>query len=50
MTRESFTVEVIDEICQILKRGNSAELKRENGRLVVVEIRRQVKIKTSANG
>lgn len=50
MTRESFTVEVIDEIRQILKRGNSAELKRENGRLVVVEIRRQVKIKTSANG
>ncbi len=50
MTRESFTVEVIDEIRKILKRGNSAELKRENGRLVVVEIRRQVKIKTSANG
>ena len=50
MTRESFTVEVIDEILKILKRGNSAELKRENGRLVIVEIRRQVKIKTSANG
>ena len=30
--------------------GNSVELKRENSRLVVVEIQRKVKIKTSANG
>lgn len=45
-----FTAEVIEEIQRILKHGNSVELKRENNRLVVVEIQRKVKIKTSANG
>lgn len=45
-----FTVEVIEEILRILKRGNSAELKREKNQLVVVEIQRKVKIKTSVNG
>lgn len=37
-------------IKQVLKRGYSVELKMENGKLVVVEIRRQVKIKTSITG
>lgn len=45
-----FMAEVIEEIQRILKHGNSVELKRENNRLVVVEIQRKVKIKTSANG
>lgn len=45
-----FTAEVIEEIQRILKHGNSVELKRENNRLVVVEIQRKAKIKTSANG
>lgn len=42
--------EVIETISCILKRGNSAELKKENGKLVVVEIERKVKTKTSING
>lgn len=45
-----FTAEVIEEIGRILKHGNSVELKRENNKLVVVEIQRKVKIKTSVNG
>ena len=45
-----FTAEVVEEIQRILKHGNTVELKRENNRLVVVEIQRKVKIKTSANG
>ena len=45
-----FTAEVAEEIQRILKHGNTVELKRENNRLVVVEIQRKVKIKTSANG
>ena len=45
-----FTAEVIEEIGRILKHGNTVELKRENGKLVIVEIQRKVKIKTSANG
>lgn len=44
-----FTTEVIEEIQRILKRGNTVELKRENNKLVVVEIQRKVKIKTSVN-
>lgn len=42
--------EVETLIMNILKRGNTVELKKEQGRLVVVEIKRKVKIKTSANG
>lgn len=37
-------------ILQILKRGNTVELKREQGKLVIVEIRRQVKIKAPIVG
>ena len=45
-----FNAEVIESITRILKRGNSVELKKENGKLVVVEIERKVKTKTSING
>lgn len=41
---------VIKEILAILKKGNNVELKKENGKLVVVEIQRKVKIKTSTTG
>lgn len=37
-------------IIEILKRGNSAEVKREKDKIVVVELKRQVKIKTTING
>lgn len=50
MSDKAFTTEVIETICKILKRGNSAELKKENGKLVVVEIERKVKTKTFING
>ncbi len=50
MTMAIFNAEVIEAISRILKRGNSAELKKENGKLVVVEIERKVKTKTFING
>ena len=42
--------EMISEILRIVKKGNSAEIKKEGGKLVVVEIQRKVKIKAPANG
>lgn len=42
--------EVAEAIGKILKRGNSAEIKKENGKLVVVEIQRKVQIKASMIG
>lgn len=42
--------EVIEEINRILKHGNTVEIKCENGKLIVVEIQRKAKIKTSMNG
>lgn len=50
VTTAIFNAEVIEAISRILKRGNPAELKKENGKLVVVEIERKVKTKTSING
>lgn len=35
-----------DIILDILKRGNTAEIKKEKGNIVIVEIRRKVKIKS----
>lgn len=35
----------IEEILRILKRGNTVEVKKVNGQLVVVEIERKVKVK-----
>lgn len=45
-----FSAEVIEEIARILKHGNTVELKKENNKLVVVEIQRKVKTKTSIIG
>ena len=50
MDERTFTPEVIKEIDRILKRGDSVELKKQNGKLVLVEIRRQVKITTPITG
>ena len=47
---EKITPEVIDIILNILKKGNSAELRKERGKLIVVEIKRKVKTKTAING
>lgn len=37
-------------ILQAFKRGNSVELKKEQGKLVVVEIQRKMKMKASITG
>lgn len=42
--------ELLDIVEKILKRGNTAEIKRERDKIVIVEIQRQVKIKTFING
>jgi len=47
---ELFTAEAIDAIKNIIRRGNTAEIKKENNKLVVVEIQRKVKTKTSIIG
>ena len=39
--------DVVDRILQILKRGNCAEVKLERDALVVVEIERHVRIKST---
>ena len=45
---------ITDEVEQIiekaLKKGNTIELKKERGKLTVIEIERKVKIKTAATG
>lgn len=38
---------VIEEILRILKRGNTVELKKVGGQIVVVEIERKVKVKSN---
>ena len=50
MDMSLFSTEVIEEITRILKHGNTVELKKENNKLVVVEIQRKVKTKTSIIG
>lgn len=42
--------EIIKEIHRILKKGNTAEIKKTGGNIVVVEIQRKVKIKAPATG
>ncbi len=37
-------------ILRAFKRGNTVELKKEQGKIVVVEIQRKVKTKASING
>lgn len=46
----TFNTEFLDTINNIIKKGNSAEIKRENGKIVIVEIQRKVKMKTSTTG
>lgn len=41
-----FSPEIVELILKILSSGNAAEIKKENNKLVVVEIKRQVKSKT----
>lgn len=38
---------VIEEILRILKHGNTVEVKKVGGQIVVVEIERKVKIKSN---
>lgn len=47
---KNISQEHIEEINRIFKRGNTVELKCENGKLVIVEVQRKAKIKTSMNG
>ncbi len=42
--------ETEEVIKKILRNGNSVELKKENGKIVVVEIQRKVKTKTLITG
>lgn len=37
-------------ILQAFKRGNTVELKKEQGKVVIVEIQRKMKTKASING
>ena len=50
MKELTFTPEMVEAIQHILKRGNSAEIKKENNKIVIVEIERRVKNKTSITG
>lgn len=50
MENNIFSSEAITEINRILKKGNTVELKKVNGMLVIVEIQRKVKNKTSITG
>lgn len=45
-----FTPEMVDLIMKIVRKGNSAEIKKENNKLVIVEIERRVRNKTSIIG
>lgn len=45
-----FNEKVTDIILQAFKRGNSVELKKEQDKLVVVEIQRKMKTKASIIG
>ena len=45
-----FTPEVVDLIMKIVQKGNAAEVKKENNKLVIVEIERRVRNKTSIIG
>lgn len=43
------TTQTIEEIKSILQRGNVVELKTERGKVVVIEIKRQVRHKEDAD-
>ncbi len=42
--------EMIKEIYRILRKGNTVEVKKENGKIVIVEIQRKMKMKAPAIG
>ncbi len=50
MENNLFSSEAIAEISRILKKGNTVEIKKVNGTLVIVEIQRKVKNRTSITG
>ena len=50
MDNKVFTAELQDAIMKIVKKGNSAEIKKENNKIVVVEIERRVRNRTSITG
>mgnify|MGYP000884848744 CR=1 FL=1 len=41
-----FSPETMIQLCEILNRGNQAEVKKEKDNIVVVEINRHARIKT----
>ena len=45
MTEVVITDEMLKVISEVLKRGDTVELKREHNKLVVVEVRRKARIK-----
>lgn len=45
MTDIVITDEMLKVISEVLKRGNTVELKREHNMLVIVEVRRKARIK-----
>ena len=45
-----FDQKITEIVLQAFKRGNSVELKKEQGKIVVVEIQRKMKTKASING
>lgn len=47
---EVFTKEIIEEINAIFRRGGWVELKIENGKMLIIEVHRKVKEKTSIRG
>lgn len=50
MENNLFSSEAIAEINRILKKGNTVEIKKVKDTLVIVEIQRKVKNKTSITG
>ena len=47
---EQIDKEILERIAGIINRGNTCEVKKEKGQIVVVEIQRKVVIKTSPIG
>lgn len=45
-----FDSETVELIMKIVRKGNSAEIKKENNKLVIVEIERRARKKTSITG
>lgn len=41
MKTSDFTLEMAKQVCEIINRGNQAEIKRERDKVVIVEIKRK---------